>query len=388
MAIASVIPQTGGGPIRITHVISTIASEHAGTEGHLLRLLRGLDREQFAPRLVVMQRTDWADEFDDPRIPLHVLGFRSFRRPQDWLAISKLSKLFKKDQTQIVELHSPDAHFAGAIAARMANVPVVISCRRNSGYQYSPKVKLQMRLGNRYVTSFMANASIVADEMSRMEGVNRDRYDVINNGIDLVAFDDQAANEVPGFERMVGGRRVISIAANLRPVKNIGCFLHAAKKVAGKFDDVVFVIMGDGSQKTGLQQQAERLGIADKVIWTGSVPSVAPYVIRSHVACLTSDSEGLSNAIIEYMAAGLPVVATNVGGTSEAIVDGITGFVVPPNDPESLAQRISHVLQMDEAARKQMSQAARLRVEKHFTMQCQLDAHQSLYARELKLVIS
>ena len=146
--------------------------------------------------------------------------------------------------------------------------------------------------------------------------------------------------------------------------------------------------MGDGSQKSGLQQQADRLGIADKVIWLGSVPSVAPYLIRSHVACLSSYSEGFSNSIIEYMAAGLPVVATNVGGALEAIVEGTTGFVVPPNDPESLAQRISSILQMDETARKQMSRAARLRVEEHFTMQSQLDAHQSLYSRELNLDIS
>ena len=221
MTVASVMPSTGRSPIRITYVISAIASEHAGTEGHLLRLLRRLDREQFAPNLVVMQRTDWADEFDDPRIPLHVLGFRSFRKPQDWLAISKLSKLLKKNETQIVELHSPDAHFAGALACRLAKVPVVISCRRNSGYQYGLKVSLQMRIGNRYVTRFMANASFVADEMSRTERADRNRYDVIHNGIDLVAFDGHTTDEVSEeFERMVGGRRVISIAANLRPVKN------------------------------------------------------------------------------------------------------------------------------------------------------------------------
>ena len=84
MVMVTEQPRTGSGPIRIAYVIAAINTEHAGTEGHLLRLMRSLDRERFAPRLVVMQRSAWTEQFDDPDLPLHVLDFTSFQRPADW----------------------------------------------------------------------------------------------------------------------------------------------------------------------------------------------------------------------------------------------------------------------------------------------------------------
>ena len=375
-----------GGPVPISYVTSAIHSEQAGTEGHLLRLIRSMDRTRFAPKLILMQETDWAKSFHDHLVPLETLGFQSWSRPRDWRVISELARRFRKDGTQIVELHSVEAHFVGAMAAHLAKVPVVISCRRNSGHQLGLKERVLSRWGNRYVTQFLANADFVADRISEIEGIDRSRFQVIHNGVSLDRFEPGTHAQVSAeFEQRTQGKRVISIVANLRPVKNYPFFLQAAKLVAQKHSDVVFAVMGEGPLKSELQSLANNLGIEHQVLWLDSVPCPGPYLLRSTIACLSSKSEGFSNAILEYMAASLPVVATNVGGAAEAIVEGTTGYIVPANSPAVMADRLLQLLEMDETDRQQMGRLGRERVENYFTMEGQLRAFQDLYWRQLQL---
>lgn len=389
MAVVMEKPRTGDGRIRITYVISAINTEQAGTEGHLLRLIRGLDRTRFAPSLVVMQRSDWTEQFDDPQVPLHVLDFKSFQRPSDWSVIAKLAAFFRQNRTQIAELHFVDAHFAGSWGAKRARVPVVISCRRDLGHQYGLKGWLMMKLGNHHVTRFVANAHFVAESMARLEGIDASRFDVIHNGIDLSAFDAATNIAVPtDFESRISGKRVVSIAANLRPVKNPNLFIDAVAILANRYQNVVFAIMGDGELRCELERKVKRLGLDNRTLFLGSVPGVASYLRQSHVACLSSRSEGFSNSVVEYMAAGLPVVVPNIGGLAEAVQDGVTGIVVPPNNMTALADGLSRILDMEESQRRQMGELGRRRVEQHFTMERHLKAHQDIYVRELQAVTS
>ena len=384
--IVAKTPRTGRGPIPITFIISVIHSEQAGTEGHILRLIRALPRERFDPKLVVMQESAWSRDFDDPLVPTEVLGFRSWSRPSDWFRVSELAKRFRDDGTQIVELHSIDAQVMGGFAAGMAKVPKVISCRRNAGHEFGFKERLLTKLANRNVTQFLANSACVADRISKLEGVERERFAVIHNGVDLEKFDQAALSSVTNeFETKSKGKQVVSIVANLRPVKNHACFLAAAKHIAKQHTDVVFAVMGSGPLENDLKRQADQLGIADRMIWLGSVGHPAPYLRRSNVACLTSHSEGFSNSIVEYMAAGVPVVATDVGGAKEAIVEDETGFLVPAGDAKAIADRISKLLSMNEENRKQFGTAGRKRVELLFSMDAQLQAFEALYCRELQL---
>lgn len=373
-------------PIRVSYLLSAIHTPFAGTEGHLLRLIRALDRNEIDPELILMQHTPWSDEFQDDRVPLTVLGFKSFQRPQDWLTVSKLAKHWRRRRTDVIEMHSTDAQFVGGLAARLSGVPVAVSCRRNLGYQYGTRERVLQKIANRFATTFLANARVVAAAMSELEGISPDRFDVIHNGIDLTAFDQAAQyvdEQVEKFERSIAGSRVVSIAANLRPVKNLELFLEAAARIVSDQNDVVFAVMGQGNLEQTLRSQAERLGISQRVLWLGSVPSVAPYLVRSDIACLTSTSEGFSNAIVEYMSAGLPVVVTDVGGASEAVEDGKTGFVVPSGDADMLANRVLQILQLDDVQRSDMGQRARARVESSFSMERQLKAYFQLYTREL-----
>jgi glycosyltransferase involved in cell wall biosynthesis len=367
--------------ISVCYVISAISTERAGTEGHLLRLVRALKRANHDPSLVVLQRSKWTDDFIDPDIPLHVLDTRACWHPKNWLSLAKLVRLFRIAKPKIVELYSPDAHFVGAIAAKLARVPVVVSCRRDLGYHYGLKERLKCSLGNFFTSYFLANADAVVRVISRLEKIDERRFHRIHNGIDLKQFDRELRSEPSReFLKSARGKRVVILSANLRPIKNVRGFLKVARQLASKYDNLLFVVLGGGDEEAELKALAAELGLTKKMFWAGSVPVTAAYLSRSDIACLTSDSEGFSNSIIEYMAARLPVVATSVGGVGEAVVDGETGWLVTPGDFCTFAKRVSQLLDNCQL-RTNMGSAGRRRVEQLFTLDTHLAAHCEFYRK-------
>lgn len=312
-------------------------------------------------------------------IPKHILGYQSVCRPADWPRVWELARVLRQHKTDIVELYSPEAQLVGCIAARLSGVPSVLSCRRNLGYQYGRKALIQTKMTNWNIDRFVANSQAIVQNTHQLEGLVTNRFKVIYNGVDLQMF-DHLAKETPHaqFEHAREGNQVVSVVANLRPVKNLSVFLKAAKIVATKRDDVVFAIIGTGSEENQLRKQSRELVIADRIIWVGGVPSPAPYLVRSNIGCLTSSSEGFSNAIVEYMAAGLPVVATNVGGAAEAIVPDKTGCLIESGDVEALGKSILDFVN-NETKATSFGNAGRQRVEKLFSFRKQMEEYQLLY---------
>jgi glycosyltransferase involved in cell wall biosynthesis len=141
---------------------------------------------------------------------------------------------------------------------------------------------------------------------------------------------------------------VVGIVANLRPVKDHRLFMRAAQLVAREVDDVAFLLAGRGELYDELRNYARELGIGDRVFFTQGEGNVMDWLAGMCVGCLTSISEGFSNAIMEYMAAGLPVVAIDVGGNRDAVVHGETGFLVPERTPEAFAQPLIELLRNEE----------------------------------------
>lgn len=370
-------------PIPVSYVISAITSGEAGTEGHLIRLIKGLDRKRFSPRLIVLQRSPWTDQQSDSDFPVEVLDIPTFKGAGGFKAIRKLRSLFCERDDKIVELYFTDAHFAGGIGAKLAKVPVILSARRNLAYQYGKKELLMSKTANPVVTRFIANAREVVNVISKTEGIAESRFQVISNGVNLDDFDHQTQQMPPReYLAFCEGKSVIALAANLRPVKNVQGFLSAAFQVAEERPDVGFVIMGSGPDEQSLKSFANELGLGQRIFWAGSVPYTAPYLAQAQVGCLSSDSEGFSNAIVEYMAAGLPVVATRVGGAAECVIDSETGYLVGRGNMKSLASRIVEVLSDQENSRA-MGARGRSRVEERFTFERQMTQYQELYDRLL-----
>jgi glycosyltransferase involved in cell wall biosynthesis len=187
------------------------------------------------------------------------------------------------------------------------------------------------------------------------EGVSPAKIIQHYNGLDLdrlsVQADLRREDALAGFG-LPTDRRYMSIVANLRnPVKDHPMFLRAAARVRAAVPDAAFAIAGEGELMPGLRELAGELGIQDDVFFLGRCDNVADLLFASDIGVLSSKAEGFANAILEYMAAGLPVVATDVGGAREAIVEGETGYLVASGDDAKMAGRIIEVLCNSQRAR-------------------------------------
>jgi glycosyltransferase involved in cell wall biosynthesis len=214
----------------------------------------------------------------------------------------------------------------------------VVTSRLNTGYWYTKSFVLLFRFLNRFTSRVFANSEEAKRIAVATEKVPPEKEDVIYNGVDVNRYspgkghsNDASTLGVPADARVVG------MVANLRPVKDIPLFLRAAAIVANRIRGVAFLVVGEGDLRADLGRLAVELGINDKVFFSEGRGVVEDYLRRMSIGCLTSQSEGFSNAILEYMASGLPVVASNVGGNSEAIADGETGYIVRERTPEALA---------------------------------------------------
>src|ERR1044072_695869 len=210
--------------------------------------------------------------------------------------------------------------------------------------------RMSFRLAHRVI----ANCLVVQDMLIR-EGVTPNRIIQHYNGLDLERIRAAAGISQAEATRRFGlpaDKRFMTIVANLRnPVKDHPMLLRAAARVCAAVPDAAFVIAGEGELMPSLRSQAIELGIGDDVHFIGRCDDVAMLLRASHIGVLSSKAEGFANAILEYMAAGLPVVATDVGGVREAIAEDETGFIVPSGDDAQMADRIIQVLANDDNAR-------------------------------------
>jgi glycosyltransferase involved in cell wall biosynthesis len=261
----------------------------------------------------------------------------------------------------------------------------VVTSRLNIGYWYTPGLKLQFRLLNLATDHIMANSHEAKRIAVDTEKIDENRISVVYQGVDMNVFrpgigDPKTCEELGIAPEL----RVVGMVANLRPVKDVPLFLRAAAIVAQKFTDVAFLLVGSGELYDELKQLAQNLGIADRVFFTQGEGKVIDYLSRMSIGCLTSHSEGFSNAVMEYMATALPVVATAVGGNKEAIADGETGYLVYDRTPEAFAEPLLRLLE-NEPLRQQMGERGFQRCAENFeigkTIRSLEDFYSSLVAQ-------
>jgi glycosyltransferase involved in cell wall biosynthesis len=236
-----------------------------------------------------------------------------------------------------------------AVLTSLASNRIVITSRLNTGYWYTPRFRMMFRVLNLRTDAIMANSLEAKRIAVENELLASDRVRVVYQGVDMTKFNrglgDPSACDGLGIPR---DSRVVGIVANLRKVKDHALFLRSAKIVASQVDDVVFLLAGRGELYQELSDLASELGIRDRVFFTQGEGNIMDCLARMCIGCLTSFSEGFSNAIMEYMAAGLPAVAIDVGGNRDAILDGETGYLVAERSPEAFARPLIELLRNEE----------------------------------------
>lgn len=367
------------GPLRIVFLIDTIESPTAGTECQLLLLLKGLDLREFEPRLCVLQPSAWLErEFH--HCSMHVLGIFSFKSPRSWWRILRFAFWLWQEKIDILQVHFRDASLAGFPAAWLGRVPGIVATRKNQGYWMTGQELVLQKALNRIPDVFVANSEATRQWTHRTEGISPDRIRVIPNGLsrDFIPVSDERRAAAKEFLGLPSNAPVAGIVANLRLVKRIDVFLRAAASVTKEMPDVRFVVVGEGDERVKLEALCVELGLTDRVMFLGRRADVMEILPAFDVGVLSSDSESFSNAVVEYMAAGLAVAATDVGGCSEALGDSPAGAMVPPGDSEALGKALARLL-ADESALAYARSQHPMRVQDLFSHGRYIAAYSELY---------
>ncbi len=349
----------------IIYLIDTMACDTQGTQKQLLETIRRLDRAAWSPHLVCLWESPWMRTAKLP-CPVHVLGHTGFLKPGFPGVVRNLRRLYRDLGADLVHILFDEAIFVGWLAAGpVGRRPVLVSSRRDMGLGaanqpwYHRLFPMLLPVANLRFAGILANAAMIRTWAARRERTPLARYKVIRNGVDL------PPPPPPRAEEPAGGVSV-AIVASLTPVKRHDLLLQAWSLLpaAVRAAQPRLFVLGDGPLAGGLAAQAASLGIEDSVSFEGAVTDVARRLERMDLAVLCSDREGLSNAILEAMASGLPVVATEVGGNRE-LVDEKSGLLVPAGDAVALSAALATLI-CDGARRRRLGDNARARVAGEF----------------------
>lgn len=296
-------------------------------------------------------------------------------------AVHLLRTMFRL-RPRIVHFFLPAAYLVGAPMALLARVPVRVMSRRSlNNYQRRGIVRVLERMLHRLMHVVVGNSRGVVAQLQE-EGVAPERLGLIYNGIDSASFASPSARG--GIRAHLGlpaDALVMVIVANLIPYKAHRDLIDALALAAPNLPPNwrLLVVGRDDGIGGELRQQAKRLGLQDRISFLGARNDVAALLAASDLGILCSHEEGFSNAILEGMAAGLPMVVTDVGGNAEAVIEGETGLVVPARDPQRLAAALVR-LAGDPALRAQFGKAGQERVTSRFALRQFVDNHRKLYA--------
>ncbi len=359
-------------PVKVLFCIDSLV--RGGTELQLIGLIQRLDRDKYTPYLLTIRDSDPSLVPDD----CHHLNWMvpSLVSASGVSSLIKLVSLLKTEKFGVVQTYFQDSTMFGGIAARLANVPVRIASFRDMGFWHTALQGFILKRIYTLMTGFICNADIIKTHFSTLYGINADKITVIRNGVDT---------EKLTYVEHSGATNNIGIVGNMtRHVKRFDLFIKAASLVFERYPDIQWHIIGDGHLIDELKAQAVSEGIAERCVFTGRIDNVVAYLEKIQVGVICSDSEGLSNAILEYMFKGVSAVVTDVGGSPELVTDGETGLLVPPDDAQGLADALITLIE-DNTLRATLAKNARQAVERDYGWNQCLVNHDSFYQSQLSV---
>jgi glycosyltransferase involved in cell wall biosynthesis len=364
-------------PAKVVYLMDFYQGPQAGTEMQLLELLKGLDRTRFEPSLVVFRSTPFVERTDALPCPVSVLGVRRLSSPGTWRRLLSFARALRRSRVRLVHIFFNDASIIAPPFCRLAGTRTIVA-RRDMGYWYTPFNLRLLRLSNCFVDAVVANSDAVRDNVHRCEAVPLERLTVLRNGLDPARFH---AGPAPRLREQLGiaaDDPVLGMVANLRPIKRHDDLLRAFAVVRGRHPRAHLVLVGTGSTRNQLQALVSDLALTPWVHFLESTTDAIPIIKQLDVGVLSSESEGLSNAILEYLACGKPVVCTRVGGNPELVADGWNGFLVEAGDLTAMADRMDRLLS-DAVLLQTMSRRATEAFHSEFTSEHMVAAHMALY---------
>jgi glycosyltransferase involved in cell wall biosynthesis len=376
-------PETGKGgrPRRLRIVQFTNDFRVGGGEVQVLTLLRALPAHYHVEVHVLDARGPLLEETRSLGYEPHVhrLG-GSLLRAGSVAEIVRLARHLARERVDVVHAQDFYATLVAVPAARLARVPVVVS-RLDLVHWHGPARHLALAAASHAADAVVANCDAIRDLLLYREHIAPGKVTVIRNGLDVARFDAMRSAGTTAPLPSTAGAPVAVLVANMRhPVKRHEDFLHALARVRAAVPRVKAFLVGEGELRPELERLARSLRLGGAVHFLGRRLDVPAILARATFGVLCSRQEGLPNAVMEEMAAGLPVVVTDAGGNGELVRDGVRGYVVPVERPDALAHAMLRLISDPEQARR-MGQAARRFVRKELSVEKMVAAHDRLYRR-------
>lgn len=355
-----------------------------GTQRHLQQVLRWLDGGRFRASVFTLRPGGEVEAaLGAAGVEVHSLNVGNrLSAPRAWLAMVRAAAALRRERVRVVHGYQWRPALVGAIVGRLARVPVVLAGKRSLTGD-DPVARRAWRMIGRRVDTIVANAAALRAE-AEADGVQA-RWEIIPSGVDVETFRPQrGASEAKARLGLDAACPVVGTVGRLEPRKGHDLLLRAMQEIAsgarGRRPHLVLV--GDGPLRPSLERTAAALDLGGRVTFTGMLEDVRPALAAMDVFVLPSQAEGMSNALLEAMAAGRPVVATDVGGTREVCDGHETGVLVPADDAAALARAVLHLLADPERAAR-LGAAARHAVEARFGASAMVRRLELLYAERL-----
>jgi len=375
-------------PLKIAHV--TASPNFGGVERLILEINR-LHRRTKNADLIIASFPEGGNAVPFLR-EVEKAGFPAYCFQKDMphliAATFELTRLLKQHQTQILCAHGHKARMLGWFAAKRLRIPIIGISHGWTGE--NRKVQIYDRIDkwmHRRMDHVVCVSQGQADKVIRA-GTPADRVSVIYNAVCMDRFD--APSDISYRHRLEAmfpnkPKLIVGAAGRLSPEKGFDVLVNAVKQILTEpqsldCENIGAVIFGDGVLQESLQKQIYEADVSQSVVLAGFTEQLDQYMHHFDLFVQSSHTEGLPSVLLEAMAARTAVVATQVGGTGELVVDGSTGLMVPPNDPDALAEAMRKVLS-DEERRRTMGENGRMRVEQSFAIETQAEKYWKLFGR-------
>ena len=360
--------------LRIMHVLPGLGM--GGMEKFAVDLLKGFDAKDICSMVCCLEGGYFSDALKQSGVEVFVLEKKS--KFHEIAFYKALSSLFKKEKVDIV--HSWSGMYRDAIIpSKLANVPINIHTDQGKFYPDTKRSRFNHWLFSHFRDRVVAVSDELKNFLIKEIGIKYGKVIRIYNSVDVSEHNINVKKDALKDQLGIpSGIKIIGIVARLAPVKDHKTLFLAFKKVRQDFADVRLLVVGGGPLGNSLKEFVTEIGEKDSIIFLGERQDTKELLHVMDMVCLSSVSEGLSLTLTEAMASGKPIVATDVGGNSELVINGITGLLVPPRDPDRMAEAIIELLKDDEM-RKSMGGKARKRVEENFNIRNTVRQYEDLY---------
>src|SRR5580698_4842751 len=296
----------------------------------------------------------------------------------------RLAKFLSRERFDIVHTHDLWSNLMGVPAAFLARVPVIISSQRDLSHLpwYRGKRTVWLRRIQSLSSMVLANANPIREQLIQEGHLRPEKVRVVHNGVEVEKFNRTSCDSHIVFANAGGGKRVVLVGNMTSEVKGHRVLINAAAIIVRELQDVRFGLVGDGAYRKQFEAQVGELGLERHFLFLGRREDVPEILTACDIAVLPSKTEGLPNALLEYLAAGLPTVASNVGGNAEIVKDGVTGLQVPPDNAELLATAVLRFLHDPDLARR-LGQSGTEYVRQTFSFERLVEQTEVLYSELL-----